>query len=168
MLNPPPHWKCPVPNVAMDLVTSSWMTDQREANHASEYSHPLSPSKRRGKRMETRESQLWMGNKMITQRPTYIFRQFRIYKLCCFFLCVCIVYFDWYGCFWSCRAKSSVLGALWLKCMQPSASRGIYDSFCSIYFISTDYGFEYMNLILSCFKVQQWLFFGILTRSWSP
>ena len=86
MPKPPPLWKCPVPNVAMDLVTSSWMTDQREANHASEYSHPLSPSKRRGKRMETRESQLWMGNKMITQRPTYIFRQFKIYELC--FLCV--------------------------------------------------------------------------------
>lgn len=82
MPNPPQHWKCPVPNVAMVLVMSSWMTDQRETNHASEYSHPLSPSKRRGKRMETRESQLWMGNKMITQRPTYIFRQFRIYFLC--------------------------------------------------------------------------------------
>ena len=81
--------------------------------------------------------------------------------------CVCIVYFDWYSCFWSCRAKSSVLDALWLKCMQPSASRGMTHF---VPYVITDYGMYEFN----AFHVSKYISgylkysFGTLTGIWSP
>jgi len=83
------------------------------------------------------------------------------------FFCVCIVYFDWYSCFWSYRAKSSVWVLYGWSVMQPSASRSMTHF---VPYIITDYGMYEFNAVHVSKYISSYLkySFGILTGIWSP